>query len=227
MALLSLLSRRIAARPAFAAAAASSVAYLAAPAPPAQCLLGFGGKSKEVLRLEEENARLLSEAVNAKAELMAVTKEKEALAMATEKLATEKDALAHMKSAKTQLMELSTDLGSGLAEIGSTGVPQNLSYGFVAGYCSGFAAKKAGKVLAAVLGSVYIGLQCLAFNGFIDINHSKIGESFENMADLNKDGKVDAEDLKIAKEKGMQILSYGVAASSGFATGVALGLRQG
>lgn len=197
------------------AAAAATVAMattLAQPAQsPAEC--GWFGKSKLEKKLEAENEQL-------KLDLDAV-KEKRAV------LQAEKDALANQKALKTQMTDMATGMGTSLASLGETGVPQNLSYGFVAGFCSGFAAKKAGKAFAVVAGGIYVGLQVLAFNGFIQINHDNIEDRLKGLADLNKDGKVDAEDLAIAHEKGMEILQFGVPSVGGFATGFAMGLRQG
>ena len=76
-------------------------------------------------------------------------------------------------------------------------------------------------------GGVYVGLQMLAFNGFITINHDGIEQKLKSVADLNKDGKVDAQDLAIAKDKGMEILQFGVPSVGGFGTGLAMGLKHG
>ena len=47
------------------------------------------------------------------------------------------------------------------------------------------------------------------------------------IADLNNDGKIDAQDLAIAQAKGLEILQFGVPSVGGFGTGFALGLRHG
>ena len=71
----------------------------------------------------------------------------------------EKEKVEVQKSLKASIDELAQRVGSGVASIATTGVPQNVSYGFIAGFCSGFAAKKAGRVLAVGVGGVYVGLQ--------------------------------------------------------------------
>lgn len=176
-------ARAMAARgPALAVAcAAGSLAQLSSS--PAECSWLFG-KSSEVKRLEEETAKLL-------AELEATRKEKEAERVA-------KEEMIQKKAMKTQMHEMALGVGASVANIGSTGVPQNLSYGFVAGFCSGYAAKKAGKLVAVVAGGVYAGLQVLAFNGYIEINHGNIEASLVGVADLNKDGVVDMKDFSEA-----------------------------
>jgi len=204
--------RRIALRAPVAAAAAAAIGTLAQPAAaPAQCSWLFG-KSKEVQQLEEERARFEEEKRQLQAEKEAALAEKES---ALKKVAV-----------KGQMTEMAKDVGSTVAVVGSTGIPQSLSYGFVAGYCSGYAAKKAGKLIALAAGGVYAGLQLLAFNGFIKINHDAIEDEFISYADLNNDGSVDGKDLAIAQQRGMEILKFGVPSIGGFGTGFALGLKH-
>jgi hypothetical protein len=49
--------------------------------------------------------------------------------------------------------QLASTTGGKLQEAVDSGVPTQVSYGFVCGYCSGYAAKKAGKVAAIVFGA--------------------------------------------------------------------------
>jgi uncharacterized membrane protein (Fun14 family) len=48
-----------------------------------------------------------------------------------------------------------------------SGVPTQLSYGFISGYCSGFALKKVGKVTAAVFGTKL--LRCLLCDTYAEV----------------------------------------------------------
>ena len=48
--------------------------------------------------------------------------------------------------------QLASTTGGKLQAAVDSGVPTQVSYGFVCGYCSGYAAKKAGKVAAVVFG---------------------------------------------------------------------------
>ena len=59
------------------------------------------------------------------------------------------------------------------------------------------------------------------------INHESIEARLKTAADLNNDGKIDAQDLAIAQAKGLEILQFGVPSVGGFGTGFALGLRHG
>ncbi len=69
------------------------------------------------------------------------------------------------------------------------------------GYCSGYSLKKASRVVAFVLGTFFISVQALSYNGYVKINMDKFGQDVDKMLDLNKDGKVDSKDLEAAYQK--------------------------
>ena len=123
--------------------------------------------------------------------------------------------------------KVATEVGSKVAEAVETGVPTQLSYGFMSGFCSGYALKKAGKVAAMVLGGGFMALQTLAYSGYVEVDHGKLKKDIVGMMDLNKDGKVDKEDLNKASEDIMEVLSFGLPAGAGFGSGFIFGLRQG
>lgn len=123
--------------------------------------------------------------------------------------------------------KVATEVGSKVAEAVETGVPTQLSYGFMSGFCSGYALKKAGKMAAIVLGGGFMALQTLAYSGYVEVDHGKLKKDIEGMMDLNKDGKVDTEDLNKASEDIMEVLSFGLPAGAGFGAGFIFGLRQG
>lgn len=127
-----------------------------------------------------------------------------------------------------------------------TGIPTTISYGFVSGFCSGYALKKVGKVVAVVLGMFvdlppklilimvrfpvglgFLGVQTLANFGYINVDHSQISDDFSKALDLNQDGKVDQEDANIAYEKTLNALQLNLPAGGGFAAGFIGGLRSG
>jgi len=108
-----------------------------------------------------------------------------------------------------------------------SGLPTQLSYGFVMGYCSGYALKKVGKVAAVVLGTGFVVLQSLQYGGYIKVDHSAIKTSVESMMDLNKDGTVDKEDMEQASSKIMEVLQFNMPAGGGFAAGFIGGVRSG
>lgn len=80
-------------------------------------------------------------------------------------------------------------------------------------------------------------MQALAYQGYIDVNHQKIAGEVEKLLDRNKDGKVDAEDLKGVIDDVRKVAGYGLESSgkegellvsgSGFSLGFYGGLRSG
>ncbi len=49
-----------------------------------------------------------------------------------------------------------------------------LGYGFVMGYSSGYCLKKVGKLAAFAIGGLFVIIQTLSFNGYIQVNDSKL-----------------------------------------------------
>eukprot|EP00053_Salpingoeca_punica_P020483 m.211702 g.211702 ORF g.211702 m.211702 type:complete len:193 (+) comp18746_c0_seq1:285-863(+) len=108
-----------------------------------------------------------------------------------------------------------------------SGVGGQVSWGFVSGFCSGFAIKKISKVFAFGVGIFFIGIQSLSYAGYLHVDYNKVNSQFTNILDLNKDGKVDKEDAKVAYSKALEVLQYNMPAGTGFVTGIVLGLRTG
>lgn len=125
------------------------------------------------------------------------------------------------------LDQVATAVGSKVQGAVETGVPTQLSYGFISGYCSGMALKKAGKVAAAVLGLGFMSLQSLSYAGYIQVDHSKMKKEVENMMDLNNDGKIDAADGQVAYGKVTKVLEHNLPSGAGFGVGFLAGLRSG
>ncbi|KAL7506277.1 hypothetical protein ACHAXN_003573 [Cyclotella atomus] len=126
-------------------------------------------------------------------------------------------------------------LGSSAQYIFDSGIPTNLSYGFFAGYISGLALKKLGRIASVSLGMAFLGLQSLAYSGYIDVNHQKIAGEVEKLLDRNQDGKVDVEDVKGVIEEVRKVAEYGLGSGEGglavsgggFGLGFYGGLRSG
>jgi hypothetical protein len=55
---------------------------------------------------------------------------------------------------------LATRAGSGLQDAVDSGVPTQLSYGFVSGYCSGVALRRVGRALSVVFGAFVCARVC-------------------------------------------------------------------
>lgn len=148
-------------------------------------------------------------------------------------------------------ISLPTSLDEALATIGSqtqlalnSGIPTNLSYGFFAGYMSGFALKKIGRVASLTFGVGFVLLQTLAYHGYIDVNHDKLAKEIEGVLDRNGDGVVDGEDLKGVVDELRRVVGFGIegseegdggrndqvkaiAGGGGFGMGFLGGLRSG
>lgn len=130
---------------------------------------------------------------------------------------------------------LLSTIGASAQSIFDSGIPTNLSYGFFAGYISGLALKKIGRIASISLGMGFLAMQTLAYKGYIDVNHQKIAGEVEKLLDRNNDGKVDVEDLKGVIEDMQKVAEHnlgtgegGLAVSGGgFGLGFYGGLRSG
>ena len=107
-----------------------------------------------------------------------------------------------------------------------TGAPTQLTYGFIAGYCSGFALKRAGQTAATVFGLGFVALQTLSYYGYIEISHNKFKSTVENALDLNKDGKVDKSDIRQSFDRLMGVLAYDLPSGAGFVGGFLGGVKS-
>lgn len=118
-------------------------------------------------------------------------------------------------------------LGSKAQEAIDSGIPTQISYGFLCGYSSGYALKKVGKVASVVFGLGFMTLQSLAYAGYIQVDHSALKKDVEKVFDLNKDGVVDDKDGKLAYDQVMEVLQFNMTGGSGFAAGFMGGLKSG
>lgn len=119
------------------------------------------------------------------------------------------------------------EIGAKIQQAVDTGLPTQISYGFVCGYSSGYALKKVGKSMSVVFGLGFITLQTLSYSGYIQVDHEKLKEKIENILDLNEDGKVDGDDVELAQKKIMKVLGYNMPAGGGFGAGFLGGIRSG
>jgi len=194
------------------AAAVASLTALAQPSSPSECSWFFG-KSKDVLQLEAKNEKLEDTVKRLETENKDLEEKvnNSILTKLTENFPT--DTVAYAKEKFGDAVE--------------AGVPQEISYGFAAGACAGYATKIALKVAAAAAGGVFCFLQILQYNDIIKINHARLSQLFKSLGDMDGDGNVDAEDIRIAKEKYLAMMGHGLATGSGFTSGFLLGVRRG
>ncbi len=76
-----------------------------------------------------------------------------------------------------------------------------LGYGFSMGYCSGYCLKKTSKMVAFGVGGIFITIQTLSYNGYIQVNMDKLEKDVDSIMDLNHDGKVDIKDAEVLYNK--------------------------
>ncbi|GFH49134.1 hypothetical protein CTEN210_05610 [Chaetoceros tenuissimus] len=142
----------------------------------------------------------------------------------------EEDAISKIKaiiSSNIDVEAIGKNLGEKVNEAIATGVPTEISYGFVCGFSSGFALKKVGKVASIMFGLGFATLQTLSYAGYIDVDHSQLQKDVEKMMDLNSDGKIDAKDGEKVMDKVMEVLQFGMVGGGGFAAGFIGGFRSG
>jgi uncharacterized membrane protein (Fun14 family) len=92
----------------------------------------------------------------------------------------------------------------------------------------GVMAKAAAKTALLVLTAVYALIRWLELNDFVEVKwdnlHKFVGKTTK-LADLNNDGKVDVEDLQLAKAKALGFFGSFLPSASGLAAGIAVGLK--
>lgn len=99
----------------------------------------------------------------------------------------------------------------------------------ICGFCSGYALKQVGRLLAIGIGLTFVGFQVAKQKGWIDggPNWQQVNQTLTSHADLNGDGKVDVQDVKIGLAQVQDYLGVGLPSVGGFAGGFAAGLYFG
>ncbi|CAD7925060.1 unnamed protein product [Amoebophrya sp. A25] len=82
-----------------------------------------------------------------------------------------------------------------------------LTFGGATGLAAGYACKKAGKVLAVGVGSLYCLFQVAASYGYVTINWKKVEKDCMNILDTNGDGKLDEKDAGVWLQKALNVLA--------------------
>eukprot|EP00050_Salpingoeca_kvevrii_P020632 m.100812 g.100812 ORF g.100812 m.100812 type:complete len:152 (+) comp8946_c0_seq3:160-615(+) len=118
--------------------------------------------------------------------------------------------------------EETIDVGSLMGPIAS-----QLTMGTVSGACAGYAAKRISRAAAVTVGTVFLGLQALAYAGYIDIHWDRVQAHVVHHLDHDQDGKVGRNDLQTTMNKAMKAMQYNLPSSSGFAVGFLGGFALG
>lgn len=96
---------------------------------------------------------------------------------------------------------------------------QQISFGALAGFATGYALKKVGKVLAIVIGLLFVALQLLAFYGIIDINWGVVQGHVDPL--------LEPESLGSMWQRLLELLTYNITFAAAFVPGLLFGLRRG
>lgn len=134
----------------------------------------------------------------------------------------EKKVRAFLADQKVNVDKLSADINRVLG----TGVPVQVGYGLFMGYSSGYCLMRVSKMLAFIVGGLFITMQTLAYHGFMQIDYHKIEKEVSNAVDLNHDGRIDADDLGLAYENLKTVIEYNMPTTTGFGAGLLLGIRD-
>ncbi|CAM9139486.1 unnamed protein product [Hapterophycus canaliculatus] len=116
-----------------------------------------------------------------------------------------------------------------LDDLMDSGAPTQISFGFGMGVCCGFAAKKTAKVALVGAGLAFGSLQLLSYLGYVELDYDKIEGEMMGSLDIDKNGKVDTNDIKELWNRTMKagVLSYNLPTGSGFVAGALIGARMG
>eukprot|EP00039_Didymoeca_costata_P019154 m.336439 g.336439 ORF g.336439 m.336439 type:complete len:249 (+) comp17852_c0_seq1:110-856(+) len=109
----------------------------------------------------------------------------------------------------------------------STGIPEQITAGFVMGFCMGFAAKKSLKIVAVGLGGILLCVQALSYNGYVQTKWDQVSGDFVSWLDVNGDGKIDSKDVNELFHKATKVVGYNMPVGSGWVAGWIFGLRSG
>jgi uncharacterized membrane protein (Fun14 family) len=96
---------------------------------------------------------------------------------------------------------------------------EQIGFGAVAGFVAGYAVKKIGKVVALVLGLLFIAVQLLAWSGFINVNWDVVQRQVDPL--------LTGESLQGTWRGLLALLTYNVPFAAAFVPAFIIGLRRG
>jgi uncharacterized membrane protein (Fun14 family) len=96
---------------------------------------------------------------------------------------------------------------------------EQISFGLIAGFASGYAFKKLGKLMAFAVGLLFIALQILAFYGLVTINWGEIQSRVDPL--------LEAESLRQFWQGLLSVLTFNITFAAAFVPGFLLGMRRG
>jgi uncharacterized membrane protein (Fun14 family) len=96
---------------------------------------------------------------------------------------------------------------------------EQLGFGAVAGFVVGYALKKVGKVVAVLVGLLFVIIQLLAYGGFLTVNWGEV--------QARVDPVFASDSLAGLWARLLDVLTYNLAFAGAFVPGLVLGLRRG
>lgn len=96
---------------------------------------------------------------------------------------------------------------------------QQLSFGALAGFVAGYALKKVGRMVALILGLLFVVLQILAYYGLVTINWIEVQERVNPF--------LESESLNRTWQGLLNIMLYNVTFAAAFIPGFIWGIRKG
>lgn len=94
-----------------------------------------------------------------------------------------------------------------------------ITFGALAGFAAGYALKKIGKMAAIALGIFFIGVQLLAYYGFVEVNWLQIQKTVDPL--LKPDS------LQAFWQALVKLLTLNLPFAASFIPGLLIGLRKG
>jgi uncharacterized membrane protein (Fun14 family) len=102
---------------------------------------------------------------------------------------------------------------------------KDISVSTAFGACVGVASKKLAKDAMYGVGLAFIGLQTLAYLGYVDINWKRIESDIVKAVDQDGDGKLSISDGTALLGKFLRFLGRGLPNAAGFTTGFYVGVK--
>ncbi len=96
---------------------------------------------------------------------------------------------------------------------------EQLGFGLVAGFAVGYALKKVGKVLAVLLGILFVVVQVLASQGFLTVHWGEV--------QARVDPWFETDSLRAGWGSLVRVLTHNVTFAGAFVPGLVVGLRRG
>jgi len=104
-------------------------------------------------------------------------------------------------------------------------VVTKMGFGGICGFCVGYATKQVTKAIALWVGLLFMLLQGLAFQGYIEIKWQKIKSSLTGLVDMDGDGEFSTKDMKSLLMGSFKVLKHNLPQASSFGPGFYYGLK--